>query len=244
MKKLSPSARRLFELARGQDEPDELARNRVARALSVKIAAGVSLTAAGASAATSAVALGSIVAKSTLVLAVTGALVASGWLTLRTLRPARPPAASPAPAAAVVKPAAAVHTEEPPSFALPPSDASKEPGKAPVYHRSARHSLPSEASTRLPEEGSVDRLRAETEALRLAQQALRDKLPEQALRLLDEQDLRFRDGLLYQERAGARILALCQAGRVEEARTQADRFARRWPRSALLGRVRTACWAP
>jgi outer membrane protein assembly factor BamD (BamD/ComL family) len=88
-----------------------------------------------------------------------------------------------------------------------------------------------------------DVLRAETEALRLAQQALRDRQPEQALRLLEEQDLRFRDGLLRQERAAARVLALCQTGKADEARAQALRFERLWPRSALLARLRAACWA-
>jgi hypothetical protein len=89
-----------------------------------------------------------------------------------------------------------------------------------------------------------DDLRPETEGLRLAQQALRDKEPLQALKLLDAQDVRFRDGLLHQERAAMRVLALCQAGRISEAREQAGRFEQLWPRSALLGRVRTACWKP
>jgi hypothetical protein len=244
MKQLSPSARRLFELARGQDEPDELARNRVARALAVRIAAGASLTAAGASAATSAAHLGWIAAKSALVVGVTGVLVAGGWLTWRTLRPADSPFASPYQPAMVAKPAPAVHAEEKPSPEPRPLDTIRDPGKVPVYRKPARPAVQSESPTRSPAVEAEDRLRAETEALRLAQQALRERMPEQALRLLDEQDLRFRGGLLPQERTAARILALCQAGRVGEARVQALRFEQLWPRSALLGRVRAACWVP
>ena len=247
MNQLSPSARRLFELARGQDEPDELARNRVAHALSARIATDASLLAAGASAPTTAAGLGgfgSIAAKSALVVGVTGVLVAAGWLTLRAPRPSEPPVASPGKATLMVKAAPAVHEAEIPSFQPPAADSTNESGKAAVYRRPARPTAHAESPTRVPAVQAEDGLRAETEALRLAQQALRDKQPEQALRLLDEQDLRFRDGVLPQERAAARVLALCQAGRVGEARTQAFRFERLWPRSALLGRVRSACWAP
>lgn len=243
MKQLSPSARRLFESARGQDEPDELARNRVARALSLKIAAGTSLTAAGASAATSAAAWVSILVKPMLLLAVSGALVTGGWLTMRALRPAVSAVVSARPATSIANssPAAPV---EPPFLEPRPSVTTREAGKAPLYRRAVRRSLPAESPTRLPTVASDAGLGAETEALRQAQQALRDKKPEQALQLLDEQDSRFRDGRLPQERSAARILALCQAGRTGEAQAQAGRFERLWPRSALLGRVRSACWAP
>jgi hypothetical protein len=244
MKEPSPSARRLFELARGQDQPDELARNRVARALSVKIAAGASLTAAGASAAPAA-AWVSIVTKSALVLGVSGALVAGGYLTLRSLAPApSAPAAAPSPARLSEKPAPAVQVEEAPPPVPTESAMAKEPGKAPVTKRLARHASPSETIVHSATVETEDGLRVETEALRQAQQALHDKEPARALQLLDEQDLRFRDGQLPQERTAARILALCQAGRVESAREQARRFESRWPRSALLGRVRAACWTP
>jgi hypothetical protein len=244
MKQLSPSARRLFELVRGQDEPDELARDRVAHVLSARIATDASLMAAGASAATSAVGLGSIAAKSALVLGVTGVLVAAGWLSLRTPRPVAQPVASPRAATPEVKSAPAVHEAEMPSFQPPAADATSESGKVAVSRRLAKSSVHAESPTRSPAVEAEDGLRAETEALRLVQQALREKMPQQALRLLDEQDLRFRDGLLPQERAAARVLALCLAGRIGEARAQALRFERLWPRSALLGRVRSACWTP
>jgi hypothetical protein len=86
-----------------------------------------------------------------------------------------------------------------------------------------------------------DPLRAETDGLRMAQQALRDDKPRLALELLQAQDLHFPDGALEQERFAARVLALCQAGLVAEARTQAVRFEQRWPRSPLKSRVRSAC---
>jgi hypothetical protein len=243
MKQLSPSARRLFELARGQDEPDASARNRVAHALAAKIATGASPGAVGASAYASAAGWGSIAVKSALVVSVTGALAAGGWLALRSPRPVAPSGTVPQTASRIAQPTAKVHIDEARSPESPESDAVEDQGGAPIHRKPGRLSLRMEAppSTPPPVPATPDRLRAETEALRLAQQALRDGTPRQTLRLLDEQDERFPDGLLQQERAAARVLALCQAGLVREARAQASRFERLWPRSALLGRVRAAC---
>jgi soluble cytochrome b562 len=239
MKKLSPSARRLFELARGQDDPDELSRNRVGRALSAKIAAGVTAVAASASA-PAAAGLGAIALKSVLVASVTGALVTAGWVALRPHPPADVPATPSAPAPVVSQqPAPTVELPEETTADPQPASTGKEARRAAVVRRPARALEHVTASTSTSIE---DRLHAETEALRTAQRALRDKLPEQALRMLDEQDASFRDGLLFQERAAARILALCQLGRVDDARARATRFEKLWPRSPLLGRIRLACW--
>ena len=240
MKRLSPSAYRLFELARGQDDPDELTRNRVGHALSVKMATGVGATVAGASAAKAATGLGWMAAKATLVVGVAGVLGTTGWLALRPSRPAVPavPSRPQAPVLAPVTPA----VEETPIPAVP--EATKAPGKAPAVRKLVRPFPPSEAPVVSPTVRAEDELRPEAEALRLAQQALRDKEPLQALKLLDAQDVHFRDGLLQQERAAMRVLALCQAGRADEARVQAGRFEQLWPRSPLFGRVRSACWNP
>jgi hypothetical protein len=87
----------------------------------------------------------------------------------------------------------------------------------------------------------IDPLRAEAEALREAQRALRNGQAQRALELLAAQDARFAGGLLAEERAAARVLSLCQAGLAPGARLEAARFAARWPRSALLSRVQAAC---
>jgi hypothetical protein len=244
MKQLSPSARRLFELARGQDEPDASARNRVAHALAVKIASGVSLGAAGSLASASAAGLASIAVKSALVVGIAGALVGGGWLVLQKPGPVAPSGTVPHAATRSAAPVAKGQPDEERAPESPSAETMEDQGRARIQRRPARSSAPRlEAPPSLPPfaPAAPDGLRAETEALRSAQQALRDSAPERALRLLDEQDERFRDGLLHQERAAARVLALCQAGLVREARAQAVRFERLWPRSALLGRVRAAC---
>jgi len=88
---------------------------------------------------------------------------------------------------------------------------------------------------------SRDALGEETAALREAQAALRAGRPDRALALVREQDVRFRKGSLEQERAAARVLALCEIGRKAEARRSAREFETKWPRSPLLARVRGAC---
>jgi hypothetical protein len=257
MNELSPHARRLFELARFEEGPDLLARNRVARALSAKLAIEASLVPAGASAAASAPAWGVLAAKTALVTGAAGTLLAAGWLTFANQRPASHPGERPqqtaSPVRTLVEPATASLMPAKESLAPSPTafDATGEPAMPPSHRRPTRPaSQPQSRAHRSavgaeeePRNPPPDWLRDETEALRMVQQALRERTPQQALRLLDEQDLRFGDGLLHQERAAARILALCQAGRVEEARVHGLRFEASWPHSALLVRVRSACWS-
>jgi outer membrane protein assembly factor BamD (BamD/ComL family) len=73
------------------------------------------------------------------------------------------------------------------------------------------------------------------------QRALRDGRAEEALRLLAEQDKTFARGALHEERAAARVLALCSAGRTAEGRAARDRFLATYPRSPAADRVRSSC---
>jgi hypothetical protein len=82
---------------------------------------------------------------------------------------------------------------------------------------------------------------AETEHLREVQRAIRDGDAARALQLLDQDDAQFARGVLAQERSAARVQALCKQGRSESARAEAAHFEARWPRSALLGRIRAEC---
>jgi len=62
-----------------------------------------------------------------------------------------------------------------------------------------------------------------------------------ALRLLDEHSRRFPNGALAEESEAARVFALCELGRADEARDVAGRFLREHPRSPLAPRVTRAC---
>jgi len=86
-----------------------------------------------------------------------------------------------------------------------------------------------------------DTLVEETEALRQANQALQTGQAGRALELLDEQTLRFANGQLNEERAAARLLALCRLGRKQDAVADFAEFSRDHPQSPLLPRVRKAC---
>lgn len=86
-----------------------------------------------------------------------------------------------------------------------------------------------------------NRLEAEARQLRRVQRALRSGDGRRALHLLREAAEEFRDGALHQERAAARIQALCLIGSEQAAHAEATAFERRWPRSPLLARVRSAC---
>jgi hypothetical protein len=75
------------------------------------------------------------------------------------------------------------------------------------------------------------------------QRALRDGEGQAALRLLDEQDRTFARGVLGEERAAARVLGSCSAGKTLEAARARAAFEARYPASALLARVSSACSA-
>ena len=78
----------------------------------------------------------------------------------------------------------------------------------------------------------------------LAYSLLRDGAPARALAVLEEHERRFPDGKLTELRKVTRVLALCQSGRVADARTERDRFLSLYPRSPYSNRVRSACSDP
>jgi hypothetical protein len=82
---------------------------------------------------------------------------------------------------------------------------------------------------------------AEVALLREAQASVRAGNAVVALRKLDEFAAKYPDGVLRKERSAARVLALCAAGNVAEARAEALRFLREAPQSPVAGRVRASC---
>jgi hypothetical protein len=65
--------------------------------------------------------------------------------------------------------------------------------------------------------------------------------PARALVLLDEHARSYANGVLAEERAGERVIALCDLGRVAEARSAATDFLRAHAHAPLAGRVRASC---
>ncbi len=238
MTQLSPEARRLFQLARLEDEPKTPALERIERSLAGRLASGVGVAAASAfwTKSASGVLLGA--SKFVAVTVVVGAASFVGIRAMHTSKPTSTVAVTQGNRAVTQSPAVtppalasenAVLDEPPPARSLVTSRASAHPG-ASVAGAVATTAEPS------------DRLRAETRELRMAQQALRAGDATRALSLLNEQDRAFQSGQLQEERAAARVLALCQSGQVNRAHAEAARFEQRWPKSALLARVRSACF--
>lgn len=65
--------------------------------------------------------------------------------------------------------------------------------------------------------------------------------PAAALEALDEHERKFPKGVLRQERAAARVKALCALGRLEEARAELARLTRAAPGSPHAARAAEAC---
>jgi len=89
----------------------------------------------------------------------------------------------------------------------------------------------------------TDRLAEEVAILSQASAALHGGRPAAALKALDEHRRKFPRGALLQERASARIQALCALGRMKEARSELLRLARTSPNSPHVVRARKACGA-
>jgi type IV secretory pathway VirB10-like protein len=127
-----------------------------------------------------------------------------------------------------------------PSLPPPPPEVVAAESASPDTAREAatepeRRQVPASPRNSLSEEVAI--LAKATGALRAGRAA-------EALELLDEHGRRFPNGALAQERAGARIQALCALGRRSEAEAQLLRLARAAPRSPHVARARAACPLP
>lgn len=115
--------------------------------------------------------------------------------------------------------------EAPASAALPPELAPSPPGSA------AASAAPIAAST----------VAEELRLVRAAQSQLSAGRAEGALATLAEHARLYPQGALREERAAARVLALCALGRSEQAKSEADAFVRAAPHSPYAGGLRRPC---
>lgn len=119
-----------------------------------------------------------------------------------------------------------------------PDSASLEPRTEALFEKS---SPPPAKKATPPETAAARSLEQETLALAAIQRALRDGRPAAALALLDEEKRIARGGVLRAERSAARVFALCDLGRANEARALAQRFLVSHANSPLSKRVRESC---
>ena len=243
MNQRSPEAVRLMQLARSEDEPNVQVLSRVEASLSHRIAHGVTVVAAGTFATKAAVGASLLAtwAKVGALLGITVAAAGAGWWVANPLLRASQQnrnVASGVPRSVVLSGSIA-HSET--TAATEPASSTTSPAASDTSQAKPRSFLPvgTVAAADAP-----DPLHAEIRDLRDAQQALRAGQATRVLSLLDLQDAKYPGGMMQEERSAARVLALCQSGRVSEARTAADRFERRWPKSPLVARVRSSCSKP
>ncbi len=257
MSDLDPSEQSLLDSLREADEPTDSDRERVRSAVLAKIAlaSGAAAatattakaaagTATSAGAATPSAGLAALIAAhgkvAVVVVALAGVGVGAWWVVQD--RPGSGPA-EPAIDATVTSvpgelapPAAPASAIEP---SAPPQKAERSPAEDTETDRAS--SSPPSAAVRSRPGADTDDLDREMRLIGAAQQAMRQGDPGRALQLLDEHASEHPSGVLAEERAGARAIALCKAGRTSEGRSAAKRFLVDNPRSPLAARIRAAC---
>ena len=122
---------------------------------------------------------------------------------------------------AVTAPSALATTEEEAPLPMPTAAAPEPAPTSVVRPQGAPTMAPSVSTAKLPqpEARAADSLEAEMSLLSAAQRAIVGHDWALALRNLDEHEKRFPTGVLSEERAAARVVALCGAGRVSRRKS-------------------------
>ncbi|HEY3449234.1 MAG TPA: hypothetical protein VGK67_22960 [Myxococcales bacterium] len=266
MSELSPEARALLEAARQDGAPTEADRARVERALLQAIGATPAATAPkGSTRLPRPQASGSVAsaAVKALLVAALAASVAVAVVVFSAPRPkpaapesrapmTRAPLAAPGPSVLLPAPGAApsvvLQEKQPALVPIPVSQTprfrpvqQKAPVFAPLDLREPSPAVAAPAPAAPAAQASESQLAEELRLMSQAQQKLRDGDAAGALALLDEHVSSFPRGALSEERAAARVQALCALGRVPEARSESVEFLADHPRSPYAAKVRSAC---
>lgn len=230
---MEPFAREILDRAQRAHDPTAADRARVRAKLARRIGAGVFLAGGTAKASTMWISIAKLAVPMFVVSAVVVAFVthkssnvAPATTEKTVVQTEVAPTAPPLPTAPLATPLTA--TAEAP--ALVASIAT------PVPLVAHAHPLAAPAS-------SAD-LEAETLLLAAAQSAIQRGDFDAALAKLGEHEKTFPNGVLVEERIATRVVAMCGAGRTEEARVLGKTFLARYPRSPLAPRVKSSCAAP
>jgi len=196
--------------------------------------AAAASTAAGAAPTASA---GGVLIKLSLVAAVVGGAIAivagsPGERDAVTVDATTPPAPAALPPADDVEPA------EPVEVAPAPAPKQEPPADAPPPEETPRLDRKPPPPPAPQAESSLER---EKILLRSAQRALKDGDPEGSFRRLREHERRFPRGDLAELRMALRVTVLCELGRTDQARAEAQSFLRARPGSPLAARVKMMC---
>ncbi|XXY44194.1 hypothetical protein WME91_29725 [Sorangium sp. So ce269] len=256
MSQLGPLSRSILEAARNGDRSTAADRARVRAKLRRSLALGAAVTAGGAAKTGFAM----VSAKAALPWGIVAVLAPAAVVaTLHTTQgePRAVPRASHAGAVVTERARAAVAGQpalpddrapadgpREPTLPIEPAEASElDPSPAaierPTTPGRAPRSTPVGGPGAPPGVPAEDPLVAETRRLREVHESLRRGDPERALSLLDTADAGGHE--LQEERAAARVVALCNLGKTAEGRAAMLDFLRESPGSPYSGRVRSAC---
>jgi hypothetical protein len=111
---------------------------------------------------------------------------------------------------------------------------------AAVQERRTTPVAPRAALPLVEKPNTPDPLALELGLIERARQGLKNGQPHQALAALMEHRARFEHGVMAQERAALRALALCSLGD-PQGKAEAERFLERNPGSPLASHLRTGC---
>ncbi len=218
---LSREAREIIERARGVDEPTVADKARVRAGVNSAIAAPGS----------------AMVIKLLLGLVVVGGVGAGVYFATRGSSESTT-ATSPSPS-----PSPSTTTSTSTSASASTSTSTSTVPEAPSTPAPLHPSTPTPVKIK-PTVAPVDPVESLKEEKALIEQATR-RLdggdPGGALKILGLHQKKFRNGQLTAERVGTRVLALCDLGKAEQARTEAGRFLGRWSGHPMAERVRAAC---
>jgi hypothetical protein len=261
MSELSPEARAIALRGARDDGPTTADRERVRAAIAAAIAggAGIAATSSAAAATTAKTAasgsMGAVAAGTGIGVKVATVVALALGTGTGIYFAQRTETAPPAASRVEGRPAITVTREAP---ATPPGRAAapavrdvgpEEIGEGPVAIEAERASAAGTASRAPSEQATPSRealspeLDRERRLLDLAGDARAAGNPTRALELLDEHQLLFPAGQLMPEARAARVLALCDLGRADQARAAADDLRRAHPRSPLLPRIERSCAA-
>ncbi|WP_437950470.1 hypothetical protein WME98_06230 [Sorangium sp. So ce296] len=256
MSQLGPLSRSIIEAARNGDRSTAADRARVRAKLRKSLAAGAAVTAGGAAKAGFAM----VSAKAALPWGVVALLAPAAVVTALHAAQGEPkavPRASTASAAVIERARAAAAAQPAASDDRAPAESPRAPPRPiepaegeeldppqaartrPTTPRRAPRPAASGGPGAPPEVPAEDPLVAETQRLREVHEALRRGDPARALSLLDAADAGGQE--LREERAAARVVALCDLGKTAEGRAAMVELLRKSPGSPYSGRVRAAC---
>jgi hypothetical protein len=258
MKGLGSEARALLEEASRQEAlPSAKALGRVRRSIAYQaMAASVAVATSSASVGAKAGAFGAGITLQLASFVLSGAIT-GGAVVAVSSHLASPAASKPTPSIVVASPTAAPPAvlHDPPSL---PSPTATSPTPEPAPRAASVTEQRAERTPRLLAPRTSERapsgepaasvvvkppttVTLQVEVLREARNLLLSHRALDALMVLDQYEDLFRQSPLEEQACAAHIAALCQLGRPEQAQSEINALAQRWPHSQVAARLASTC---